>query len=632
MGEIITFYSYKGGVGRTMALANVATLMSQWGYNVLIVDWDLEAPGLEFFFQKHYSSNIGSVLKKEGVIDLLYKFLDRQLDVSEVPDLQDCLIEIKIPESKAPLHFLTAGKRDGDYTSRVSGLDLEAFYEKNGGYFLETLREHWKRTYDFVLIDSRTGITDIGGICTIQLPDIFVLLFTATEQSLQGTVNIVKKTVVARQNLPVNRLSLLCLPVPSRFDDREEFELSKKWLKRFEKEISSLYEDWLPTSVKVLDMLTLTKIPYMTYFSFGEKLPVLEQGTVDTAGLGYAYETIASLLGNKLDYVNQLLENREEYVRLSRTKTSVEKSLSQLPGKRTEASDFLRPTLTSLVIQRLQRGESINLYGEPGIGKTRLLEDIRKAGLEGTHIILVSFRRYQYSYDGFCKAVWTEAGIEGEPVVSLNQIIQKLKDRNQPIFFFIDDFQYLPDNPDIDAKFNQDFIVCLNSIKNSTSVSLLTVTHEPVNNLVIFINKMPLTSVLNLTQLEVNPLKHEEIIRELERRFADYLLDAHKKKILASHLNEQSDNYALLMNYEVKLITQSDAHLTFNQRLDTWRIHFRKDILLKKSATQWHRKIKSWFLVMAPFLETIGKIKKLTAGAGPFFKSIADKFLKPNGK
>ena len=51
MGQIYTFYSYKGGTGRTMALANVAVLLAKWGYGVLIADWDLEAPGIEYFFR-----------------------------------------------------------------------------------------------------------------------------------------------------------------------------------------------------------------------------------------------------------------------------------------------------------------------------------------------------------------------------------------------------------------------------------------------------------------------------------------------------------------------------------------------------------------------------------------------------
>ena len=47
---IYTFYSYKGGVGRSMAMANVAECFCQQGLDVLMIDWDLEAPGLESFF------------------------------------------------------------------------------------------------------------------------------------------------------------------------------------------------------------------------------------------------------------------------------------------------------------------------------------------------------------------------------------------------------------------------------------------------------------------------------------------------------------------------------------------------------------------------------------------------------
>jgi MinD-like ATPase involved in chromosome partitioning or flagellar assembly len=48
-GLVYTFYSYKGGVGRTMALANVAALLSR-SSRVLVIDWDLEAPGVRGFF------------------------------------------------------------------------------------------------------------------------------------------------------------------------------------------------------------------------------------------------------------------------------------------------------------------------------------------------------------------------------------------------------------------------------------------------------------------------------------------------------------------------------------------------------------------------------------------------------
>ena len=50
-GKIVTFYSYKGGTGRTMALANVAWILASSGLKVLVVDWDLESPGLHKYFQ-----------------------------------------------------------------------------------------------------------------------------------------------------------------------------------------------------------------------------------------------------------------------------------------------------------------------------------------------------------------------------------------------------------------------------------------------------------------------------------------------------------------------------------------------------------------------------------------------------
>lgn len=52
-GRIITFYSYKGGTGRSMAMANVAWLLAFQGKRVLTIDWDLEAPGLHRYLHPY---------------------------------------------------------------------------------------------------------------------------------------------------------------------------------------------------------------------------------------------------------------------------------------------------------------------------------------------------------------------------------------------------------------------------------------------------------------------------------------------------------------------------------------------------------------------------------------------------
>ena len=67
---ICTFYSYKGGVGRSMALANVADILARRGLRVLMIDFDLEAPGLEQFFP----INQAGVRRNLGLLDLVLSF------------------------------------------------------------------------------------------------------------------------------------------------------------------------------------------------------------------------------------------------------------------------------------------------------------------------------------------------------------------------------------------------------------------------------------------------------------------------------------------------------------------------------------------------------------------------------
>jgi cellulose biosynthesis protein BcsQ len=61
LGMIVTFYSWKGGVGRTMALANTAIQLARKGNRVLMVDWDLEAPGLGKYFEGGEAQQTGLV-------------------------------------------------------------------------------------------------------------------------------------------------------------------------------------------------------------------------------------------------------------------------------------------------------------------------------------------------------------------------------------------------------------------------------------------------------------------------------------------------------------------------------------------------------------------------------------------
>src|SRR5688500_3118847 len=74
-GQVITFYSFKGGVGRTMTMANIAFITALNGYRVLVMDWDLEAPGLSYYFRGLLDGQRAKALRETpGVLDLAWEW------------------------------------------------------------------------------------------------------------------------------------------------------------------------------------------------------------------------------------------------------------------------------------------------------------------------------------------------------------------------------------------------------------------------------------------------------------------------------------------------------------------------------------------------------------------------------
>jgi hypothetical protein len=72
-GRILTFYSYKGGTGRTMALANVAWILASRGKRVLMIDWDLEAPGLHRYFAPFLAD--AELGETDGLMEFLAQYV-----------------------------------------------------------------------------------------------------------------------------------------------------------------------------------------------------------------------------------------------------------------------------------------------------------------------------------------------------------------------------------------------------------------------------------------------------------------------------------------------------------------------------------------------------------------------------
>lgn len=296
-GLVCTFYSYKGGVGRSMALANVGVLMSTEGHRVLLVDWDLEAPGLEVFFRKA-AKLVGDPATTPGVVDLL----DSRAKGTPLA-WRDCLLRAEFFGQS--LDIISSGRRDEEYRRRVQQLDWETlFREHHIGNYINALRQEWRDEYDFILVDSRTGITDIGDICTVILPDVLVLLFITNHQNVEGIKSVMSRAVNARSKLPVDRSKLLGVPVPARDERYHDYDKSIEWQNIFATEFGDLYREWLPKDIDPVDALNHIFLPYVSGWSFGERIPVIEsqRERADPTSLGAAYARLAALLMHRLDW------------------------------------------------------------------------------------------------------------------------------------------------------------------------------------------------------------------------------------------------------------------------------------------------------------------------------------------
>ena len=146
------------------------------------------------------------------------------------------------------------------------------------------------------------------------------------KSSLEGIREVARRAIIAHQDLPpeLERVPLITVPIASRFDTLESILLSR-WISQCAKELRDLYTVWLPSrdgqkqdvetrTLEVQEILLQTKLPYRSYYSYGEKLAVLEEDEIDPTSLAYAYHTLTALIANGPGNVPQLRVNRDTFV------------------------------------------------------------------------------------------------------------------------------------------------------------------------------------------------------------------------------------------------------------------------------------------------------------------------------
>lgn len=304
-GQVVTFYSYKGGTGRTMALANTAWILAANGQRVLVADWDLESPGLHRFYAPFLDPE--QVATTGGVMDLILDYewenaRRRKEDGAGTARPGDWHREYARVHRYAfsvgwefpgggSLDLLLAGRHNPDYATSVTGLNWDNFYNRLGGaQFFDALREDMKRHYDYALIDSRTGISDVAEICTIHLPDILVDCFTLSDQGIDGAA-----AVAARVRDYEGRRARRVLPVPMRVDDGE------KGKRDAGRALAMQRFAGLPggmTDTERQHYWLTVEVPYRAYYAYEETLATFGDEPGGRTTLLSAYETLTSHITN----------------------------------------------------------------------------------------------------------------------------------------------------------------------------------------------------------------------------------------------------------------------------------------------------------------------------------------------
>ncbi|MYM25342.1 tetratricopeptide repeat protein [Duganella sp. FT135W] len=295
-GEVITFYSYKGGTGRTMALSNIGVLLARQQNAttpVLMIDWDLEAPGLHHYFPDPHQDDRPGVLE---LFEACREQLQRRRNGLAAQDDEALAHEVLAAvgweqyvsrvDQGSQLYLMRAGRFDDSYGERLAAMHWEELFNSCPALF-RCFGERLSRHFRHVLVDSRTGRTDSAGICTTLLPRKLVVVFTPNRQSLEGVQALVTRATVYRRSHEDEQRPLLVYPLPSRIEMGDSAQRSQ-WRRGDERQRILGYQPSFEALIR--DCYGMQQVSLESYFdevqlqqtrifAYGEQVAVrLDQG------------------------------------------------------------------------------------------------------------------------------------------------------------------------------------------------------------------------------------------------------------------------------------------------------------------------------------------------------------------
>ena len=177
------------------------------------------------------------------------------------------------------------------------------FYERlRGGTFLKAVSKYVKMHYDYVLIDSRTGVSDTSGICTVHMPDSLVICFTLNRQSIDGAAGVAWSVLSQRDEIPIR-----ILPIPTRVEDGEKVKRDAAKTRAQQKFAPILGF----MNIKDVDAYWASmEVPYKQFYAYEEILATFGDKHADLDTVLGSAERLTSRITNST--VNKLVPASEE--------------------------------------------------------------------------------------------------------------------------------------------------------------------------------------------------------------------------------------------------------------------------------------------------------------------------------
>jgi MinD-like ATPase involved in chromosome partitioning or flagellar assembly len=282
-----------------MALANVAWILASAGKKVLIMDWDLEAPGVHHFFEPFLDVDV--VIRRSGVIDMLREYEDAIVhdkdctaeDVRRLATVDIHTTPVDWEFRGGRLNILSAGRQNASYSPTLGERDWTRFFEElNGADFLEALRDDMRGTYDYTLIDSRAGHSDMVDMCTQDLPDVLVACYSLTNRAIEGAVRTAYAVeTFARRGEPTRNIRVL--PVALQVDKSlpDKVDAGRRFAEQAFSRLPSRVSD-----AQRMPYFASVEIPYRADYAFEETLAAFGDVPGDPHSTLASYERLTAAI------------------------------------------------------------------------------------------------------------------------------------------------------------------------------------------------------------------------------------------------------------------------------------------------------------------------------------------------